>query len=76
MCLAVPMRLVAIEGPEGRAEVQGVGRSVRLDLVPGAQVGDWLIVHAGYAIQVLDEAEAAETMALVAVAMGDDPAAP
>jgi len=68
------MRLVAVEGPEGRAEVQGVGRSVRLDLVPGAQVGDWLIVHAGYAIQVLDEAEAAETMALVAVAMADDPA--
>ena len=69
MCLAVPMRLVAIEGVEGRAEVQGVGRGVRLDLVPDATVGDWLIVHAGFAIQVLDEVEAAEVMAMVAVAM-------
>jgi len=74
MCLAVPMRLVSIDGMAGRAEVQGVGRDVRLDLVPGVRVGDWLIVHAGYAIQVLDEAEAAETMAMVAVALDEGPA--
>ena len=73
MCLAVPMRLVAIEGSEGHAEVQGVGRSVRLDLVPDVKVGDWLIVHAGYAIQILDEAEAAETMAMVAVVLDGSP---
>ncbi len=73
MCLAVPMRLVSIDGAAGRAEVQGVGRDVRLDLVPGVRIGDWLIVHAGYAIQVLDEAEAAETMAMVAVALDEGP---
>jgi hydrogenase expression/formation protein HypC len=72
MCLAVPMRLVSATGPEGRAEVQGIARAVRLDLVPGAAVGDWLIVHAGYAIQVLDEAEAAEMLEMVAVALGDE----
>lgn len=75
MCLAVPMRLVSCEGLEGRAEVQGIGRTVRLDLVPGAGIGDWLIVHAGFAIQVLDEAEAAETMAMVAVVLDDSPGA-
>jgi hydrogenase expression/formation protein HypC len=73
MCLAVPMRLVAMDGAEGRAEVQGVGRGVRLDLVPDARLGDWLIVHAGYAIEILDEAEAAETMAMVAVALQEGP---
>lgn len=73
MCLAVPMRLTTIDGVEGRAEVQGVGRIVRLDLVPGATIGDWLIVHAGFAIQVLDETEAAEVMAMVAVALEGGP---
>jgi hydrogenase expression/formation protein HypC len=67
------MRLVSIDGAEGKAEVQGVGRGVRLDLVPDAKAGDWLIVHAGYAIEILDEAEAAESMAMVAVAMADEP---
>ena len=72
MCLAVPMRLVTIDGNEGRAEVQGVGRNVRLDLVPAATVGEWLIVHAGFAIQILDEDEAAEVLAMVAVALEGD----
>jgi hydrogenase expression/formation protein HypC len=67
------MRLTTIDGVEGRAEVQGVGRIVRLDLVPGATIGDWLIVHAGFAIQVLDETEAAEVMAMVAVALEGGP---
>jgi hydrogenase expression/formation protein HypC len=67
------MRLTTIDGVEGRAEVQGVGRTVRLDLVPGATIGDWLIVHAGFAIQVLDAAEAAEVMAMVAVALEGGP---
>jgi len=64
MCLAVPMRLESVVGHSGRAVVDGVGRELRLDLVE-AQVGDWVLVHAGYAIQVLDEAAAAETLALL-----------
>ena len=59
MCLAIPMKLVARDGREGTAEVSGVTRKVRLDLLPDAVIGDYLIVHAGYAIQRLDEDEAA-----------------
>jgi hydrogenase expression/formation protein HypC len=58
MCLAIPMKLVARDGREGSAEISGVTRKVFLDLLPEAVVGDYLIVHAGYAIQRLDEAEA------------------
>jgi hydrogenase expression/formation protein HypC len=58
MCLAIPMKLVALDGPHGTAEISGVTRKVALDLLPDAVIGDWLIVHAGYAIQRLDEAEA------------------
>jgi hydrogenase expression/formation protein HypC len=58
MCLAIPMKLVALDGPDGTAEISGVTRKVRLDLLPDAVLGDYLIVHAGYAIQRLDEAEA------------------
>ena len=64
MCVATPMRLVEMRGREGTAELEGIRLAVRLDLVE-AVVGDWLLVHAGYAIQVLDEAAAAETMALL-----------
>ena len=64
MCVATPMRLAEIRGREGTAELEGIRLAVRLDLVE-AVVGDWLLVHAGYAIQVLDEAAAAETMAML-----------
>jgi hydrogenase expression/formation protein HypC len=65
MCLGVPMKITSIQGREGRAELDGVVRRVGLDLVPGAAVGDFVIVHAGYAIQVLDEESALETLKLL-----------
>ena len=58
MCLAIPMKLLTRHGREGTAEISGVTRKVALDLLPDAVIGDWLIVHAGYAIQRLDEEEA------------------
>jgi hydrogenase expression/formation protein HypC len=64
MCLAVPMRLLTVDGARGQAEIDGVGRTVMLDLTPEARVGDYVIVHAGYAISILDEAEALETLRL------------
>jgi hydrogenase expression/formation protein HypC len=66
MCLAVPMQLVGRDGAEGVAVLSGVRRRVLLDLCPEAQVGEYVIVHAGYAIQRLDEAEARETLELLA----------
>lgn len=65
MCLAIPMRLVAIEGFLGVAEVDGVARKVRLDLLPEVYLGDYVLVHAGLAIARVDAAEAEETLSLL-----------
>ncbi len=66
MCLAAPMELVAVDGADGTAEVDGVRYAVRLDLVQGVGVGDHVLVHAGYAIQVVDAEAARETLELLA----------
>jgi len=65
MCLAVPMKLVERRDALGVAEIDGVRREVSLMLQPEAKVGEYLLVHAGYAIGVIDEAEASETLALL-----------
>lgn len=65
MCLGVPMKITELNGREGKAELDGVSRRVGLDLVPDAKLGDYVIVHAGYAIQILDEASAKETLELL-----------
>ncbi len=64
MCLAVPLRVVAIEGTMAEVEMGGVRRRVSLVLVPETQVGDYVLVHTGFAISRLDEEEAQETLAL------------
>lgn len=66
MCLAIPALITSIEGTTARAEIGGVERTISLALTPKAQVGDYVIVHAGFAISVLDEAEAQETLRLFA----------
>ncbi|MBM2833696.1 MAG: hydrogenase assembly chaperone hypC/hupF [Candidatus Brocadiaceae bacterium] len=65
MCIAVPMKLIKINGVTGIAELGNLQREIGLLLVENANVGDYVIVHAGYAIQKLDEKEAAETIALL-----------
>lgn len=66
MCLGIPGRVVAL-GPEGMAEVDfgGVRRAVSLALCPEAAVGDWVLVHVGFAIQRLDPQEAEERWELL-----------
>jgi len=66
MCLAVPLRIVRIEGDMAEVELSGVLRQVSLVLTPEAQVGDYVLVHTGFAISRLDEREAQETLALFA----------
>jgi hydrogenase expression/formation protein HypC len=63
MCLAVPMKVVEREGDKGVAELEGVTREVALHFVD-AQVGDYILVHAGFAIQKVDEESALETIEL------------
>lgn len=76
MCLAIPMQLTDIDGPRGTVNTGGVSCEVRLDLVEAPRKGDYVLVHAGYAIGVLDEAEAAETLTLLAEVGALDKEAP
>jgi hydrogenase expression/formation protein HypC len=65
MCLAVPAKIVQLE-ESGQGTVSYLGSEVRANfsLVPQARKGDWVIVHAGFAISILDEEEAQETLKL------------
>ena len=65
MCLAIPMKIVAIDGVVATTEVDGVTRQARLDLLPEAGLGDYVLVHAGLAISRLDEADAQATLDLL-----------
>ncbi len=64
MCLAIPMKVVEIDGPVAQVEEAGVRRSARVDLIDDLKLGDYVIVHAGVAIDKLDPAEAQETLKL------------
>ena len=64
MCLAVPAQIKHIASDMAEVDLGGVSLSVGLAMTPEANVGDYVIVHAGYAISVLDEAEALETLRL------------
>lgn len=66
MCLAIPTRIVAIDGQMARVELGGVERQISLALTPEAEVGNYVIVHTGFALSVLDECEAQETLRLFA----------
>jgi hydrogenase expression/formation protein HypC len=60
MCLAVPGRILAVDGNSARVDFTGVERMVHVDLLPDLQVGEYVLVHAGFAIQRLESSEAAE----------------
>ena len=70
MCLAIPMKLVEKDGWDGTVELSGVQRKVSLMLLEEAQVGDHVLIHAGYAIGRVDEQEAAQTLALLSELAG------
>lgn len=63
MCLAVPGKIVGIDGVMGEVDFGGVTRKANLSMVD-AKVGDWAVVHAGFAIQLMDEEDAQETLRL------------
>ena len=58
MCLAVPLKLIEINGKEAVGESMGMRRSVRVDFIENPQIGDYVIVHAGFAIERLPEEQA------------------
>ena len=65
MCVAVPSKILEIEGTRATVQVSGAQLHAQLDLVPEAKVGDYVLVHAGFALQVMDAEQAAETLALL-----------
>jgi hydrogenase expression/formation protein HypC len=65
MCLGVPMKIIEVEGTTATVEMAQVRQECDLSLAPEACVGDYVIVHAGFAIEVLDEEDARETLELL-----------
>ena len=65
MCLAIPVLIKSIENKEAEVEIGGITRRISIWLTPEARVGDYVLVHTGYAINVLDEQEAEETLSLL-----------
>jgi hydrogenase expression/formation protein HypC len=65
MCLGVPMKIIEVEGTTATVEMAQVRQECDLSLAPEARVGDYVIVHAGFAIEVLDEEDARETLELL-----------
>jgi len=79
MCLAVPGKILSVSdaqegplGPTALVDFQGSRIEVSLAMTPEAKPGDWLLVHAGFAITLLDEAEALATWETLRIALGDD----
>jgi hydrogenase expression/formation protein HypC len=64
MCLAIPALIKSIEDHEAEVDMGGITRRISLRLTPDAKVGDYVIVHTGYAINILDQQEALETLKL------------
>jgi len=70
LCLAIPAKVVELNYPEATVAIGGVARRARMDLLPDVSVGDYVIVHAGFAIQKLDEKEALKTLRLLSEIAG------
>lgn len=74
MCLAVPGQIKSVEadGQNAIAIMGGIEKPVNVSLIDNPQIGDWVIVHVGFALNRIDEAEAQKTLALLAAAGGTD----
>ena len=70
MCLAVPGQITESTDGFGVVEFGGIKRRISLAFVPGAACGDWVLVHAGFAIQVLSDDEAASQLELIREVLG------
>lgn len=62
MCLAVPLKVIKVTGTMAIAELEGITKEISIALTPEVNVGDWVLVHAGYAIHRMDNEEARETV--------------
>ena len=65
MCLAIPALIKSIDGHQAEVDIDGVTRQASLQLTPEAKVGDYVLLHTGYAINIIDQVEAEETLKLL-----------
>ncbi|MFZ1720674.1 MAG: HypC/HybG/HupF family hydrogenase formation chaperone [Candidatus Moraniibacteriota bacterium] len=66
MCLAIPGKIEVLDGRKARVDFDGVKRQVDVSFLDDAEVGDWVLVHVGFAIQTIDEEAAREAYRLLA----------
>ncbi len=64
MCLAVPVKIKSIQGDEAEVESGGTTYKASIQLTPEVKVGDYVLLHTGYAISIIDQEEAEQTLAL------------
>ena len=76
MCLAVPARIQSVIGHEAVVETTGVTKTIDVSLTPTAKPGDWVIVHVGFALQIIDDAKAQETLAAMTAVAKETKEAP
>ena len=62
MCLAVPLKIISIDGKTAVGEASGLTQKLRVDFIPGLKVGEYVMVHAGFAIQRMPEEQARENL--------------
>lgn len=65
MCLAIPMKIKEINGEFATVESAGLKRTINIQMLPQAKIGDYVLVHAGFAIQKVDPQKAKETLRLI-----------
>ena len=65
MCLAIPVRIAELKGDMAVGEVGGIEREISVMMTPGVKVGDYAVVHAGFALQVVDQQEAEENLRIL-----------
>ena len=63
MCLAIPAKILSVDGTAAHCEMSGVTKDIDISLTPEAKAGDWVIVQVGFALQVIDAQKAAATLA-------------
>jgi hydrogenase expression/formation protein HypC len=65
MCLGIPMKVIEKNGNDAKAEAGSVKKNIRLDLLEDVQIGDYVLIHTGFAIEKLNSEEALETIELI-----------
>ena len=65
MCLGIPLKIIEINGKEAFGELNGVIKKIRVDLIENLKLGDYVMVHAGFALEIMKEEQAKDTLKIL-----------